>query len=214
MADRTLTNRLWYGACRLMLLIWCKLYFRLSVRGAEHMPRTGGCIVLSNHQSHLDPVLVGVACPRQLSYLARESLFRVPAFAWLIRSFGAIPIDRDGSGMAGLKATLRCLKADDAVLIFGEGTRSRDGQLQPLKPGFLTLARRTKVPILPVAVRGAFDAFPRTGKFPRPRKIYVRIGAPIAPEAYAEMSDEELLAEAGTRIEAGFAAAAVRLIPS
>jgi 1-acyl-sn-glycerol-3-phosphate acyltransferase len=152
----------------------------------------------------LDSVLIGVACRRAVRPLARESLFRNRFFGWLIGSLGAIPIDRDGFGLAGLKATLRTLKAGEVVLVFGEGTRSKDGALQPLKPGFCTLARRAKVPILPVAINGAYDAMPRSSKFPRPSAIQVRFGEPLLVEQYESLTDDELLGETESRIRVAF----------
>src|SRR5690606_7647333 len=130
---RPFLKRWWYDFC--WVVMWCvtKFYFRFRYRGGEHMPRRGPLVVLCNHQSNLDPVLVGVASPRQLSFLARDSLF-VGWFGSLIRSFDAIPIDREGTGLAGIRATLGRLKKGDAVLLFPEGTRTSDGYLQPLKP--------------------------------------------------------------------------------
>ena len=136
MAQRSAAKRLWYGFlqvfCRLLTLAVC----RIRVVGREHVPQKQGGLLLSNHQSHLDPVLLGLACDRRLNYLARESLFRFTPFRWLIQSLDAIPIDREGVGLSGLKETLRRLKQDELVLIFPEGTRTRDGEISPLKPGF------------------------------------------------------------------------------
>jgi len=138
-------------------------------------------------------MLVGLGCDRRLNYLARDTLFRSPAFGWLIRWYDAIPIQRDGFGIAGIKETLRRLKRGEMVLIFPEGTRTLDGKIAPLKPGFCSLARRGKVALLPVALAGAYEAWPRGNKFPRCGKIRLRFGPPITPTEVAAMSDEELI---------------------
>jgi len=156
--------------------------------------------VLSNHQSHLDPPLIGVASNRRLNYLARETLFRFAPFAWFIRSVGSIPIDREGSGLSGLKETLKRLRQGGAVVIFPEGTRSRDGEVAPLKPGFSALARRANVPLVPVGIEGAFAAWPRRRKFPLPAPIAIVFGPPLEPSVVASYTDRELVAEVERRI--------------
>ena len=119
--------------------------FRIRCFGREHVPPSGGGLVMSNHQSNMDPVLVGLATNRRLNYLARETLFAFAPFRWLIKSLDAIAIDREGLGLAGLKETLRRLKRGELVLIFPEGTRTRDGEIAPLKSGFCAVARRIRV---------------------------------------------------------------------
>jgi 1-acyl-sn-glycerol-3-phosphate acyltransferase len=193
MAQRSLSNHLWYGAWKRLFQLLGIALFRVRSYGRRHLPAKGPVLVLSNHQSHLDPMLVGMSCPRRMNFLARQSLFNVPVVGRLIASLDAIPIDRDGSGLGGLKKTLRRLKRDEMVLIFPEGTRTRDGEVAPLKPGFCSLARRGKAPLLPVAVEGAFDAFPRTEYLPRRRPIAVVFGEPITVDQVAALDDEQLV---------------------
>lgn len=164
------------------------------------MPRTGGAVLLSNHQSNLDPVIAGLAADRRLNYLARDTLFKFPPFRWLILSLDAIPIYRDGSGISGLKETLRRLRQGEIVLIFPEGTRTSDGEVAPLLPGFCALARRGRVPLVPMAIDGAFEAWPRWRLLPRPAVIHVQLGPPLSADEAAGMSDAELVAELARRI--------------
>jgi len=168
------------------------IMFRLRYSGAKNVPRSGGVLVVSNHQSHLDPPLVGAGCPRQMTFLARVTLFRFSPFGWLIHSLGAIPINREGSALSGIRATLQALQRGEVVLVFPEGTRSRDGDLGTFKPGLTLVARRAKVPILPVAVEGAYHAWPRSESTPRPGDVHVHYGPPILPEQIESCSDEEL----------------------
>jgi 1-acyl-sn-glycerol-3-phosphate acyltransferase len=120
------------------------VYFRWRVYNAERVPLQGGVILASNHASHLDPPLVGAALRRPINYLARESLFRFPVVGAVLRSWNAVPVNRDGGGSAGLRAILDRLLAGGGIILFPEGTRSRDGRLQPARPGVgLTVIKST-----------------------------------------------------------------------
>jgi 1-acyl-sn-glycerol-3-phosphate acyltransferase len=142
-----------------------------------------------------------------MNYLARDTLFRVPILSQLIKFLDAIPIDREGGGLAGLKETLRRLKAGELVLIFPEGTRTHDGEVAPLKPGFISVARRSRVPLIPAGLDGAYQAWPRTSRLPRFGRIAVVIGEPITAEQVATLSDDDLLNELGQRMRSCHAAA-------
>ena len=198
--QRTLAQRLGYDVLQVLARMAAVGLFRLRVEGRENWPATGGGLVCANHQSYFDPPLVGLTCPRRMNFLARDSLFRVPVLGQLIAFFDAIPIDREGGGLAGLKETLRRLKAQELVLIFPEGTRSRDGEVAPLKPGFIAVARRSRAPLVPVALDGAFQAWPRTAWFPRLMQLAVVIGPPIRADDVESLSDDELLAELEQRL--------------
>ncbi len=143
MAQRSLPKRLWYEFLRVFFRLLGTVVFRVRVFNRQHVPASGGVLVLSNHQSHLDPIFIGLSCDRRLNYLARDTLFGFAPFRWLINSLDAIPIDREGIGLGGLKESLKRLKAGEMLLIFPEGTRTRDGEVGRLKPGFLALARRS-----------------------------------------------------------------------
>jgi len=176
------------------------LVFRLTFRGRENFPAEGPALVCSNHQSYLDPILAGAMCDRRLNYLARENLFHSKLFGGLIRFYDAIPVKRDGMSLAGLKETLRRLKQQEMVLIFPEGTRTPDGEIQTLKPGFCVLARKAKVPIVPMAISGAFNVWPKGAKLPRPARVCLTVGQTISVDEIAAMSDEELFDLVNQRI--------------
>ena len=118
----------------------------------------------------------------------------------LIQSLDAIPIDREGLGLSGLKETLRRVKRGELVLIFPEGTRSPDGEVAPLKPGFSALAKRAKVPLVPVGIDGAYQAWPRNQMLPWVGTIHVHIGEPIPVEQAQAADERELVAEVQRRI--------------
>lgn len=197
---RPLWKRAGYSALKTFFWLTALGFFRFRWRGKQHFPVEGGAVVCSNHQSYFDPILVGICFRRQLSFLARKTLFDWFLFGRLIRYLDAIPIDRDGMSLGGIKESLRRLRQGDVLVVFPEGTRSEDGQVGPLKPGFLALVRRGRVPILPAAVDGAYDAWPRSRKLPRLTRLCTVFGPMIGVEEVARMSDEQLMEEVRTRL--------------
>jgi 1-acyl-sn-glycerol-3-phosphate acyltransferase len=190
-------NRYQFAAWLWYAIWWCpccaisQLLFRFKSTGKNQVPPTGPVLLVSNHQSNLDPVLVGVACPRQLKYLARKGLFFFPFNYW-ISALGAVPIDQEGSALAGLRITLDLLKKNNAVLVFPEGSRTPDGKLHKMLSGFCLLARRSKATIVPLALDGAYAALPRNSFLVKPHSIALKFGSPITPAQYAGMSDAKL----------------------
>jgi len=176
--------------------------FGFRVRFAEAVPPEGGVLVLSTHQSHLDPVLLGLALDRRVSSLARSSLYRFAPFAWLITALDAVPIDREGSPLAAMKQVIARLKGGAAVIVFPEGTRTGTGRLGEIKAGFAVLAKRAGVPILPVAIVGAYECWPRSRRLPRPGRIRLEFGRLVTAEEVAALDDASLTQECRRRLEA------------
>jgi len=193
-------QRPWYWLLQFASRLLVTVLFGYRCQGQRNLPRSGGALLVSSHQSYLDPILLGLPTLRLLNYLARDSLFRFPPLRWLIQSLNAIPIDREGVGMAGLKETLRRLRRGEIVVIFPEGTRTADGQLQPLKPGFASLARRGGVPLIPAAIVGAYECWPRTMRVPHAGRIRVCYGCPITPNDIAGYDERGLVDEVSRRI--------------
>jgi 1-acyl-sn-glycerol-3-phosphate acyltransferase len=154
-------------------------YFRWSVFNPERVPQNGAVILAANHASILDPPLVGAALHRPINYLARKSLFRFPGIGALLRSWNAVPVDRDGGGAAGLKAILDRLLAGGGIILFPEGTRTRDGQLQPARSGVGLTVIKSSAIVIPVRTFGTFEAYGRDVKIPRPKKVAVKYGEPM-----------------------------------
>ncbi len=127
------------------------------------------------------------------NYLARKTLFKFKPFGKLIDSVDAIPLDQDGLGFQGVRETMKRLKNSEAVLIFPEGSRSFDGELAPFTSGYVAIASKTNSVIVPVAISGAFEAFPRTQKYPSPfkKRVVIEYGEPIPPEVYRSMTEEQ-----------------------
>ena len=174
-----------WGMCRFVFAA----YFRWRVYHPERVPSTGPVILAANHASILDPPLVGAGLGREIHYLARQSLFRFPVAA-ILRAVNSVPVDRDGGGATGLRAILDRLLAGGGIILFPEGTRTRDGQMQPARSGIGLAVIKSTAPVVPVRVFGTFEAYGRHRKFPRPHSVAVKYGHP--------MRFEQLRAEAGT----------------
>ncbi len=203
------SQRSWFGPLQYLfyravrtIAAWVSVFvFHLRCFGREHTHVEGGALILSTHQSHFDPLLIGVTFNERLNYLAKRSLFKSKLFGALISLLNAIELDRDRSGLAGLKETLKRLKAGKKVLIFPEGTRCPDGKIATLKPGFLSVARRSRVPLIPVAITGAFEALPRGSRCPFRQPLRVAVGPAITVEEVASLEDEQLLALVTERLK-------------
>lgn len=167
------------------------LYFRYRSIGKEKIDPTRGGLFLANHQSFLDPLMIGVPLTRPVCYLARNSLFRVPFLGWFLKNVYVIPIDRSAASSESMKKAIDKMKEGHLVGVFPEGTRSTDGKLQRIKPGFIAIAKRSQLPVYPVGVAGTMNALPKGGKFVRPKKIRVVFGDPILPEEIEELSKKE-----------------------
>src|SRR5262249_32636808 len=149
------------------------------VFNAERVPLKGPVILASNHASYLDPPLVGAGVKRGINYLARDTLFRFPIVGWVLTKWNSVPVDREGGGAKGLKAILDRLLAGGAIILFPEGTRTRDGRLQPARSGIGLTVIKSNAPVVPVRVFGTYEAFGRQMKFPKPRQVIVKYGKPM-----------------------------------
>ncbi|MFM7035347.1 MAG: lysophospholipid acyltransferase family protein [Planctomycetia bacterium] len=174
--------------------------FGFRVRFAEKLPARGGLLVLSSHQSHLDPLLLGLATDRRLSSLARSTLYRFKPFGFVITALDAVPIDRESSPVAGMRAVIERLKRGAAVIMFPEGTRTATGRLGEIKGGLSVVAKRAGVPIVPVAIVGAYECWPRSRRWPRPGRIRLEFGRIMWPAEIAALDDAALTAEVATRL--------------
>lgn len=163
--------------CGTWLLL--RLGFGLEVRGHTHVPSSGPFIVASNHLSYLDPVVVGVASPRPLSFMARASLYRHPLMRWFLNNMGVIPILREAGDLAAVREAVRRLQQGEPIAIFPEGQRQYADELGQVKRGVGLIAAMARVPIVPVVIRGTFDALPRGSRWPRRAKIRVAFGPRI-----------------------------------
>lgn len=150
--------------------------FDYRVINAERIPKCGGLILAMNHQSFLDPPLAGIACKREVFYLARKTLLDIPVLGTILPHLNVIPYDQEGSDMSAIKNVIRVVRAGEAAVIFPEGTRSRDGRLQPVQHGVGMIVAKTLVPVVPMRIFGAHEAFPRGGSKVRFEPVTVVVG--------------------------------------
>jgi 1-acyl-sn-glycerol-3-phosphate acyltransferase len=197
--DRSALGLLWYRMVQWFFSTILAAIYGLRATGRKHVPDHGAVMLVSNHLSHLDVLILGILLDRPLNYVARSTLFFFP-LGPMIRSLGAFPIQRDGIGAQGLKETLRRLKAGGIVTLFPEGTRTVDGELGELKSGIALLAAKAKVAILPAAIAGSFEAWPRSRAFPVPHPLRVHFGELITPEQVKSLGAEALTALIRERI--------------
>ena len=156
-----------------------RLFFDFRIVHRKRMIQTGPVILAMNHQSFFDPPLAGNACDRAIYFLAKKSLMKAPVLGWLLPKLNVIPVEIEGSDRSALKALIRILRAGDGVLLFPEGSRTPDGNLQPALPGLGLVIAKTHAPVVPMRIFGAFDAWPIGGKIHFWRRITIVVGEPI-----------------------------------
>ena len=182
-----------------LFLVFFKTYLGFNVVGRANVPKRGAFIFVSNHSSYLDPILLGTSLHRSLYYMARENLFGKPLPDWIMRQVHAFPIKRETGDVGALRQALSILKDGKPLVIFPEGTRSKDKCLRSAKPGVGFIAARAKVPVVPAYVDGSFEVLPGNLKTLKRSPVSVYIGKPIYldigrtghdKEAYQNLSDE------------------------
>jgi 1-acyl-sn-glycerol-3-phosphate acyltransferase len=188
---------IWYRLAQWGCRVFCILWFGIRVYGRENVPEKGAFLLVSNHQSYLDPILCGVALRRRLHFLARDSLFANKFFALLITSLNAIPVKPGRADVSAMKEVINRLKEGHGVCLYPEATRTYDGRIATFKPGFGLLCRRGEAAAVPMVIDGAFECWPRHKKVFSRGPVTVCYGKAITAEQVKEMGDKKL-AEAVT----------------
>jgi 1-acyl-sn-glycerol-3-phosphate acyltransferase len=176
------TSPLFWKSCQVIARILTTSLFDLKVHGLENIPKQGGAMIVSNHQSYLDPIVLGTRLCRPLSYMAKEELFEVaPAFTWLLRQLGAFPVHqgKKNGDVHALKESIERLREGSLLNIYPEGSRTYDGKIGKIEKGFALIDRRSHVPVIPAVIVGGFAAWPIHRTFPQPGPIYVQFGPPM-----------------------------------
>ena len=188
-----------------------RLLFRFRVVHRERMIQSGPVILAMNHQSYLDPPLAGITCDRAIYFLARKTLLEVPLLGRVLPKVNVIPVNQEGVDRSAIKTLIRLLQAGNGVLVFPEGSRTLDGNLQPAEPGLGLVIAKTGAPVVPMRIFGARDALPREGGGLRLVPITIVIGEPIlfseadleppGKNLYAALSDRVMKAISALRLE-------------
>jgi 1-acyl-sn-glycerol-3-phosphate acyltransferase len=199
------TRRNWHWlTIQFILRFVFTVWLRYRARGIENVPPRGGGLIVANHQSFLDPLLIGLPLSRPVSYVARDTLFPVPFIGWVLRNTYVMPIKREAASSATIRAAVERMQQGYLVGIFPEGTRCRQGEVGEFRPGFAAIVRRAKLPIYPVAIAGAHEAMPRGIWWLKRRTVTVVFGDALPAdevERYCQRGQEErLIALARDRI--------------
>ncbi|MCM8781699.1 MAG: 1-acyl-sn-glycerol-3-phosphate acyltransferase [Candidatus Omnitrophica bacterium] len=165
-----------------------KICFRYKAKYVDNFPKKGPFIIASNHLSFLDPVAIGLATKRRVSFLARADLFKSNIFNWWATSVGVIPIERRRLDLSAIKGTLDNLKKGGVVALFPEGTRSKDGVIKEPKAGVGFVAVKAGVPVVPIFIKGSDKALPHHAIFIRLKPIEVMIGEPVEPKMFLKVN--------------------------
>src|SRR5436190_8746681 len=174
-------RRWWWWLSQALARAGANLLWKFRVSGLENIPRTGGVLLASNHQSFLDPVLVAMVLPREMHFMARRTLFRNPAFRAIIAGYNAFAIERDSADVKGVNSAIARLEAGNILLVFPEGTRTGNGSIGPMKPVGV-IAERAAVPIVPVLIQGAYEVWPKGRVIPHLGRVSLIFGKPLKPE--------------------------------
>lgn len=179
-----------YVVCNL----WVRVCYRFRSYGAHHIPMTGPVLLIVNHQSYFDPMIMGVSTRnRPFFAMAKRTLWRSRILGWLIIQLNGIPLDQENGDIKALRLGVEALRDNHMLLVFAEGARTQDGAVAPFAPGVLLLIRRAKPTIVPVAIEGAFDVWPRGQKRPRLfGRLRVNYGEPISADRLPADKDEAL----------------------
>ncbi|HUG90914.1 MAG TPA: lysophospholipid acyltransferase family protein [Planctomycetaceae bacterium] len=191
------TRRNWYWlSIQFLLRFVFTVWLKYRARGVEKIPSTGGGLIVANHQSFLDPLLIGLPLSRPVSYVARDTLFPVPLIGWILRNAYVMPINRQAAGSATIRAAVERMQQGFLVGIFPEGTRCRRGEVGEFRPGFAAMVRRAKLPIFPVGIAGAHEAMPRGVWWIKRRTVTVVFGDALPADEvqrYCQRGQEQRL---------------------
>jgi 1-acyl-sn-glycerol-3-phosphate acyltransferase len=171
----TIVYNIFYNLAKLL----ARMIFSMRVIHPERMVESGPLLIAVNHSSFFDPPLAGICSRRGVYYLARKTLLKWPFFGPLFPAMNVIPVERDGNDMSALREVIKKVKEGNAVLLFPEGTRSLDGDLQPARAGIGLVIAKTGAPVLPMRIFGAYEAFPKNARRFQLSQISVVIGEPI-----------------------------------
>jgi 1-acyl-sn-glycerol-3-phosphate acyltransferase len=169
----------WYFTIYHLTRFVARIFFRFRVIHPERVIQEGPVILAMNHESYLDPPFAGIGCRRAIYFLTRKSLLDVPLIGWVLPKLNVIPVDQDGGDRSALKAIIRILRDDHGTLVFPEGSRTLDGNLQPPQPGIGFVIAKTLAPVVPMRIFGAHRALPRGGGKLRFCPITIVVGEPL-----------------------------------
>jgi 1-acyl-sn-glycerol-3-phosphate acyltransferase len=171
-----------YRVVRTVVVALCKLLFRVTIEGAEHVPRSGAFVLAPVHRSFMDFALVSAVTRRRLRYMGKEELWRNRLFGRLLSALGGFPVHRGGADREALRRSIEVVGEGEPVVIFPEGTRRSGPLVKELFDGAAYVASRAGAPIVPVGIGGSERAMKKGRKLPRPVKVHLVVGPALRPE--------------------------------
>ncbi len=181
---------------------FARLYMGLTRDGLEHLPRRGPAIVVSNHASYMDAIILGSAAPRPIHFVVLQSMYDRLLIRWFYWGMGTIPVRAEGQDSGSIKRAVRLLSTGAILGVFPEGGRSADGILSEPRLGAAMIAALSGAPVVPACIDGARDCLPVGGAFPKPARIHVRFGSPLRFDRRSGDSRESLALFAKEMLEA------------
>lgn len=168
-----------FSTARAIARLVTTLCFDIKVHGARNVPREGGVLIVANHQSYIDPAAIGAHVRRMTNYVGKSELFEKPLLNWVNRSMGAFPVRQGEGDIGAVREAIKRLKEGAALVLFPEGSRTFDGELQPIAPGVGLIAKKAGVPVVPCVIEGSFDAWPRDQKIFCAHPVRMKFGPPM-----------------------------------
>lgn len=181
LAGGSWAGRAFYQLVRTLVAGFCRVWLRISVRGAEHVPRNGAFVLAPVHRSNMDTPIAACVTRRRLRYMGKDSLWKRQPARWLLSALGGFPVTRGSADREALKRCIDVLQAGEPLVLFPEGERKSGPLVQPLYDGAAYVAAKAGVPIVPVGIGGSERVMPKGSKFIYPRKVRVIVGAPLPP---------------------------------
>ena len=169
-----------YKFGRFVCWVICGCFVRLKVSGRQNIPKRGGFILASNHLSYLDPVVLGIACPRDLNFMAKEELFRNPFFGWVLRNVGAFPVKRKSADTSALKEAIKRVSSGKGLVLFPEGGRGNGAELDPAEAGIGFIAAKAAAPVIPALIKGTEQILSKQSKKIKSADIRILFGKQIS----------------------------------
>ncbi|QDU71354.1 lysophospholipid acyltransferase family protein [Mucisphaera calidilacus] len=186
----------WWTTCATTLYVWMMLCFRLRMWGQANLPSRGPVLLVGNHQSYMDPMLLPSACHRRHFFsMARDTLWDTGWLGWLLSSVNSMPVSRGVGDTKAMRGFIEKLNQGQSLLVYPEGTRTDDGEVKEFSPGLMLLIKRARPVVVPVAVEGPYDAWSRHRKRPKLfGRVAVSLGEPIHPDDLIPLGAEGALA--------------------
>lgn len=203
LAGNGLPSRMLYRVCRAIVTTIIRVFTRLRIEGREHVPATGPFILAPVHRSYIDSPIAACVTPRRMRFMGKDAVWKIRPIGWVASALGAFPVTRGTADREALRRGILVLESGEPLVLFPEGERKSGPVVQPLFDGAVYIAVKAGVPIVPVGIGGSERVLPKGVKLPRPRRVHVIVGAPMAaPVAEGERVPRSVLRDHSAKLHA------------